>query len=284
MLVYGQTVRGAEKDLGKYGNPDSDPRGPWMSDNLVGLATRDRRPNLHYDLRVGRASGVQVEGWAVQCPTVVGPVPAVGDLVFACVSLEGGSGLCLGVIPAPLDGREVHPGCYACPPKGWRHDPVSMGRHIVENRVLWPRTAEGRPRKKRYLEELKSPYTGFSSFVGYTSDGTRDLAALFGAPPQMMFPKPLALLERLVDQRNPATPPLILDFFAGSGTTGHAVLNLNRADGKDRRFILVESGEHFDTVLLPRILKAMVAGGWREGRPVGGAAVPGVVEVVWLEG
>ncbi len=42
--------RGQEKDMDKYSNPDNDPRGPWMSDNLVGLATKDRRPNLHYDL------------------------------------------------------------------------------------------------------------------------------------------------------------------------------------------------------------------------------------------
>lgn len=44
------SLRGAEKDYDKYSNPDADPRGEWMSDNLVGLATKDRRPNLHYDL------------------------------------------------------------------------------------------------------------------------------------------------------------------------------------------------------------------------------------------
>jgi adenine specific DNA methylase Mod len=44
------SFRGAEKDKEKYSNPDNDLRGPWMSDNLVGLATKDRRPNLHYDL------------------------------------------------------------------------------------------------------------------------------------------------------------------------------------------------------------------------------------------
>jgi len=48
--------RGQEKDMDKYSNPDNDPRGPWMSDNLVGLATKDRRPNLHYDL-VNPATG-----------------------------------------------------------------------------------------------------------------------------------------------------------------------------------------------------------------------------------
>jgi len=54
LLVYGKTpetsLRGAEKDLSKYSNPDNDPRGPWLSADLTGLATREQRPNLHYDL------------------------------------------------------------------------------------------------------------------------------------------------------------------------------------------------------------------------------------------
>ena len=59
----------------------------------------------------------------------------------------------------------------------------------------------------------------------------------------------------------------ILDFFAGSGTTAHAVVNLNREDGGRRKFILVEMGEHFDTVLLPRVKKIVFAPKWRDGKP-----------------
>ena len=58
-----------------------------------------------------------------------------------------------------------------------------------------------------------------------------------------------------------------LDYFAGSGTTGHAVINLNREDGGRRKFILVEMGEYFDTVLLPRIKKVAYAPEWKDGRP-----------------
>lgn len=54
LICYGRTtdarVRGKGIDKGKYSNPDNDPRGDWMSDNMVGLATKDQRPNLHYDL------------------------------------------------------------------------------------------------------------------------------------------------------------------------------------------------------------------------------------------
>ena len=60
---------------------------------------------------------------------------------------------------------------------------------------------------------------------------------------------------------------LVLDYFAGSGTTGHAVINLNREDGGERRFILVEMGEYFDTVLLPRIKKVTFSPEWRNGKP-----------------
>ena len=60
---------------------------------------------------------------------------------------------------------------------------------------------------------------------------------------------------------------IVLDYFAGSGTTGHAVINLNREDGGRRRFILVEMGEYFDTVLLPRIKKVVFAPEWRDGKP-----------------
>jgi adenine-specific DNA-methyltransferase len=60
---------------------------------------------------------------------------------------------------------------------------------------------------------------------------------------------------------------LILDFFAGSGTTGHAVINLNREDEGQRKYILVEMGSHFDTVLTPRIKKVVYSTNWRSGNP-----------------
>ena len=59
---------------------------------------------------------------------------------------------------------------------------------------------------------------------------------------------------------------LVADYFAGSGTTGHAVINLNREDGGCRKFILVEMGDHFDTVLLPRLKKVAFSPEWRNGR------------------
>ncbi len=64
--VSSSRIRGGEKDLDKYSNPDNDPRGPWMSDNMVGLATKDQRPNLHYDLynhKTGKTYTCPPTGW-----------------------------------------------------------------------------------------------------------------------------------------------------------------------------------------------------------------------------
>ena len=66
---------------------------------------------------------------------------------------------------------------------------------------------------------------------------------------------------------NGRTHGFVLDYFAGSGTTGHAVINLNREDGGERKFILVEMGQYFDTVLLPRIKKVTFSPEWKDGKP-----------------
>ncbi|MYA60442.1 MAG: site-specific DNA-methyltransferase [Chloroflexi bacterium] len=60
----------------------------------------------------------------------------------------------------------------------------------------------------------------------------------------------------------------VADFFAGSGTTGHAVINLNRKDEGRRKYVLVEMGDHFDTVMLPRLKKVAYSPDWKAGKPV----------------
>lgn len=77
-------------------------------------------------------------------------------------------------------------------------------------------------------------------------------------------PKPLELIERILRLTK---TPIILDFFAGSGTTGHAVINLNREDNGKRKYILVEMGNYFDTVTKPRIQKAIYSDKWKDGKP-----------------
>lgn len=80
------------------------------------------------------------------------------------------------------------------------------------------------------------------------------------------YPKPLGLMKYVAQFTN-STNATLLDYFAGSGTIGDAVIDLNREDGGRRKFILVEMGDYFDTVLLPRLKKVAFAPEWKEGKP-----------------
>ncbi len=99
--------------------------------------------------------------------------------------------------------------------------------------------------------------------------GTNLLTDLFGRAGQFSYPKSLytvkTALDAMIGDRDDA---VILDYFAGSGTSGHAVINLNREDGGERKYVLVEMGDHFDTVMLPRLKKVVYAPEWKQGKPV----------------
>ena len=105
--------------------------------------------------------------------------------------------------------------------------------------------------------------------------GSNLIKAMFGDSSVFSYPKSIYTVRDCVDYCIPdLDDAIVLDYFAGSGTTGHAVINLNRedenlggADDARRRFILVEQGEYFDSVLLPRIKKAVYAPEWAGGQP-----------------
>ena len=99
--------------------------------------------------------------------------------------------------------------------------------------------------------------------------GTNLLAHLFGQAHRFAFPKSVhAVVDCLkVAGLRGKSNGVALDYFAGSGTTGHAVINLNREDGGRRKFILVEMGDYLDTVLVPRIKKVTLTPEWKDGKP-----------------
>ena len=82
-----------------------------------------------------------------------------------------------------------------------------------------------------------------------------------------IYPKPKELIQYILKIGASAKADLILDFFAGSGTTAHAVINLNREDNGNRKYILVEQGEYFDSVLKLRVQKVIFAKEWKDGKP-----------------
>ncbi len=97
------------------------------------------------------------------------------------------------------------------------------------------------------MNELNSELPNFTSIVGdklYTRDGTKEIDLLFKSK-YFDFPKPSELIKELIAQTTQADD-IILDFFAGSATTAHAVMQLNKEDGGNRRYILIQMPELCD--------------------------------------
>jgi adenine-specific DNA-methyltransferase len=250
-----------------YSNPDGDPEGPWTYGDLTCNKTAKERPNLFYDL---------VD-------------PATGN-VFKCN-----------------------------PKRVWAYEPEKMKTFLERTvngrwlpKVLFPGDPTKRPQLKKFLSERKTSRRPLSSWletsstsrsqielekemigieiaqVGLNSKATRLLDNILGER-VVLYPKPVELIGILAEQATSKEDGFLLDFFAGSGTSGHAVINLNREDGGRRKFILVEMAQYFNTVLLPRIKKVTFSPEWKDGRPKRMATAeeaersPRIVKVIRLE-
>ena len=116
-----------------------------------------------------------------------------------------------------------------------------------------------------------------------TESGTRIIKDLFGERELFSYPKSIYLVEDCLRVTNLLPEASVMDYFAGSGTTGHAVINLNREDGGHRKYILVEMGEYFDTVLKPRIQKVIYSKDWKDGKPVSREGSSHIFKYIKLE-
>ena len=112
--------------------------------------------------------------------------------------------------------------------------------------------------------------------------GAKVLKEIFGEK-DFDFAKAVGLVEDCLRASLCGSRSMVLDFFAGSGTTGHAVINLNREDKGRRKYVLVEVGHHFDTVLLPRMKKVVYSPDWKDGNPVSRQGVTQLFNYVRLE-
>jgi len=157
-------------------------------------------------------------------------------------------------------------------------EPLSIAqKHAKEiyKKGNWPRyyftsKGQGGIRRKKYLNNMEGKIvTNMWSYddCGHTDRASKELKELFNKKP-FQTPKPTKLINRILQiSTKGGTSETILDYFAGSGTTGHAVINLNREDGGKRKYILVEMGAHFETVLKPRIEKVVYSPDWKNGVP-----------------
>jgi len=101
-----------------------------------------------------------------------------------------------------------------------------------------------------------------------TAYGTNILKDLFGRLQTFSYPKSVYAVEDCLRAIALEENDYVIDYFAGSGTTGHAVINLNRDDNGNRKYILIEMGEYFDTALKPRVQKAIYSEDWKDGQPI----------------
>ncbi len=191
-------------------------------------------------------------------------------------------------ITNPRTGKIFQPN----PNRVWRFFPETMAQVIAQDLVIWPDEFDGnlqRPRYKTYFQPETMRATPCSSWIetangngndveqdetkfaldvlssGMNSEGGRVINRFFEKK-VFAYPKPLSLVKSLVRAAT-LSSDTVLDHFAGSGTTGHAVINLNREDGGRRKFILVEIADYFDTVLLPRLKKVTYTPEWKNGKP-----------------
>ncbi len=155
-------------------------------------------------------------------------------------------------IQNPHTGESVWPETTAV----WRYSPDRMQRLAKEDRIYWGADGTARPRVKKFLAEARGvvPRSVWDhSEVGSTQEATTELQALV---PDSGFDtaKPVRLVQRVLQlATDPDADHLVLDFFAGSGTTGHAVMKQNAEDGGNRRFLTVQLPEpcatgRFDTI------------------------------------
>lgn len=144
------------------------------------------------------------------------------------------------------------------PPEGrcWRYGPDDYQRLLKDNRIVFGKSGRSKPQLKRFLYEAKEKGTTPKTLwddIGTTTDGTKEVERLFGAK-VYDYPKPTSLISRCITlATQPNEEDIILDFFAGSGTTAHSVLELNNQDKGDRRFILVQLPEPTDNPEYPTI-------------------------------
>ena len=137
------------------------------------------------------------------------------------------------------------------PPQGssWRASQSTMEIWLKENRIFFGKDGLGAPQLKRYLNEVQQgrvPTTWWNfEEVGHNDGANKELQSLFNSKAPFDTPKPTTLLLQMLKiGSNPND--LILDFFSGSGTTAHAVMQLNAEDGGNRRFICVQLPEETD--------------------------------------
>lgn len=158
------------------------------------------------------------------------------------------------------------------PPKGrcWRTGEKEYLDFLKDNRIVFGKNGKSKPQLKRFYSEAeergKTPKSIWDN-VGTATNGTQEIQDIFGSK-VFDTPKPTTFIKQIIDLSTDKNS-IILDSFAGSGTTAHAVLNLNKQDGGSRKFILIEMEDYANTITAERV-KRVIKGYGTEAKPIEG--------------
>lgn len=280
--------RTAEMDK-KYKNPDNDPKGVWRSDNAYapnaathqGMVYAIQHPftgELLYPTvsscwRYEQAEMLSImNGW---CPYELRDIGDDEKRAEICgvgvdgvrkgvkaIMLAGGSRSC--ATEDAADARErVPPASRKMAEKVLKEGPWP--------KFFFSKNGKGGIARKTYLDKVGGiPPTNLWEYkdVGHTDEAKKELMAIFGGKSPFDTPKPVRLIERILKIATDKDA-IVLDSFAGSGTTAHAVLNINKEDGDNRRFILVEMMDYAETVTAERV-KRVISGYGQGDKAVAG--------------
>ncbi|MBR4153900.1 MAG: site-specific DNA-methyltransferase [Paludibacteraceae bacterium] len=149
------------------------------------------------------------------------------------------------------------------PPKGrcWRVEPEKFAALLADGRIIFGKTGKAKPQLKVFLSEQQElgsvPNSWFDADeCGTATEATKLLQTIFGDKNIFDTPKPPRLVEKILQLATDKNS-IVLDSFAGSGTTAHAVLNLNAQDGGNRKFILVEMEDYAETITAERVRRVI---------------------------
>jgi adenine-specific DNA-methyltransferase len=250
IMAIPESLEKTEKSLARYPHQDEKGRFAWA--NFIRSGSNDKRedrPKLFYPIFAGKDDTIRIPQmeWNAE----------KGEYAL----LEKAKKDEVAVYPVvKKNGKTIE--------KNWQRGHVRVAKELDEFRVRRDLKGEINIDFKTRMDEQSLPITWWDKKEYASANyGAAELKDLFGAK-LFDFAKSRRLVEDCITAAGVTEGrEMVLDFFAGSGTTAHAVISLNRTNGSNHRFVLIDVEEYFDSVIVKRVKKAVFAPEWSDGKP-----------------